>query len=43
MPTHHIVLNVRGGAIQDVFTSDPTVRVTLVDWDVNDAADEIGD
>jgi hypothetical protein len=28
-----IVLNVYGGVVQDVFCSDPTLQVTLVDWD----------
>lgn len=29
-----IVLNVHGGIVQDVFASNSTVEVTLVDWDV---------
>lgn len=29
-----IVLNVYGGNIQGVFTSQPGIEITLVDWDV---------
>jgi hypothetical protein len=29
-----IVLNLSGGVLQDVFSSDPHARVILVDWDV---------
>jgi hypothetical protein len=29
-----IVLNLSGGVVQDVFSSDPTAQVLLVDWDV---------
>ena len=28
-----IVLNISGGVLQDVFSSDPTIAVVLVDWD----------
>jgi hypothetical protein len=29
-----IVLNVSGGVVQDVFSSDPTAQILLVDWDL---------
>ena len=29
-----IVINVSGGVVQDVFSSDPTAQILLVDWDV---------
>ena len=32
-----IVLNLSGGVLQDVFSSDPRARVILIDWDVEDA------
>lgn len=28
------MLNVSGGVVQDVFSSDPTTQVLVVDWDV---------
>ena len=28
-----VVLNISGGVLQDVFSSDPTVAVAIVDWD----------
>lgn len=28
-----IIVSVHGGVVQDVFCSDPDVRVVLVDWD----------
>ena len=40
MTANHIILNVVGGVVQEVFASDPAIQVTLVDWDVHDAADE---
>lgn len=36
-----VVLSIYGGMLQDVFSSDPTVRAVLVDWDSEGrAADE---
>lgn len=32
-PKPKIVLNISGGVLQDVFGSDPTIAVALVDWD----------
>jgi hypothetical protein len=32
-PKPKIVLNISGGALQDVFGSDPAIVVTAVDWD----------
>ena len=32
-PAPKIVLNISGGVLQDVFGSDPTITVALVDWD----------
>ena len=33
-----IVLNLSGGVLQDVFSSDPHARVILIDWDVETAS-----
>jgi hypothetical protein len=32
-PTPKIVLNISGGVLQDVFSSDPAATVVLADWD----------
>ena len=32
-PAPKIVLNISGGVLQDVFSSDPAITVALVDWD----------
>ena len=32
-PALKIVLNISGGVLQDVFSSDPAIAVTRVDWD----------
>ena len=37
MPTPQLVINVYGGLVQEVFCSDPTIEVLLVDWDVEPA------
>lgn len=28
-----LVINVRSGIIQDIFTEDPSIQVILIDWD----------
>lgn len=33
MARPQIVLNVRGGIVQDVFASNPDLQVVVVDWD----------
>jgi len=32
-PAAKVVLNISGGVLQDVFSSDPAIAVTRVDWD----------
>ena len=32
-PTPKIILNISGGVLQDVFSSDPAITAMLVDWD----------
>jgi hypothetical protein len=32
-PAPKVVLNISGGVLQDVFSSEPTITVVLVDWD----------
>ena len=34
-PRPNVVLNIYGGVLQDVFSSDPAAVVTLVDWDAD--------
>lgn len=35
MPPVQIVVSVRRGCVQNVFCSDPTAQLTVVDWDVD--------
>ena len=37
MPTSQLVINVYGGLVQEVFSSDPDLEVLLVDWDLEPA------
>ncbi|NLX98617.1 MAG: hypothetical protein GXY83_20860 [Rhodopirellula sp.] len=37
-PEPKVVLNISGGVLQDVFSSDPAIAVTLVDWDTDGSA-----
>ena len=37
-PARTIVLDVSGGVLQDVFSSDPAISVILVDWDTEGCA-----
>ncbi len=30
----HVILSVVGGVVQDAFTTDPNLKLTVVDWDV---------
>ncbi len=30
----HVILSVAGGVVQDAFATDPTLKLTVVDWDV---------
>jgi hypothetical protein len=36
MTKPQLVINLRGGLVQDVFSSVPDVQVLVVDWDVGD-------
>ena len=37
MPASQLVINVYGGFVQEVFCSDPEIKVLLVDWDAEPA------
>ena len=41
-PAAKVVLNISGGVLQDVFSSDPAIAVTRVDWDTegSDSSEE---
>jgi len=36
MANTHIILNIHGGTVQDLFCSDPNAHVQIVDWDVQE-------
>jgi hypothetical protein len=42
LPATKVVLNISGGVLQDVFSSDPAIAVTRVDWDTegSDSSEE---
>jgi hypothetical protein len=37
--THLVVIEVRGGLVQTVYTDDPNLRVVIHDYDVAEAGD----
>lgn len=36
MQPTHIIINVHGGTVQDVFCSDSNAHVQIVDWDIQE-------
>ena len=41
MTKPRVLLSIYGGLIQDVFSTDPTIELIVVDWDTEDSDTEL--